>query len=377
MDNGFTINDLIQISAKIEVVDNNNEILSLGTGTIVSDGMSLFVTTAGHCIKHVVEKELKLDRIRVFVFSKNSWLKVNVTGILDKDITDKVDFTILKIEKFPTDFDYYNRVKLCNKIVDKEEFCLFGYTKIQQDGRKYSVSPTGINTWHLKDTDIDNKGEQANDIVGGNSGAGIFFERYGVYYMVSYVKGLVDVNGSNSDIVAFPVSRFSNLPKCIIEDNIIHLVEKWESIRQMHAEKSLIDDYRMNNSEYYNNLAYKMGVIFSGGDQDRMIYNHIDDYEKGLKLNTLLEKNPMLLKEVQDTDNSVFDDIDRHRPRTYSSKADAYDDLESVRSSLKKAFIGVITHDNESNTLATGYANYSVANRLLICSLKYRNNDDD
>ena len=210
------IEDLLKLSVKIQCVDNEGNIKVRGSGTVISDGRKYYVMTAGHCIKNVADNSFyEPQNIKITSYSNSKPRNIPVLNILEgSSFDDEIDRAVLEIQEPGINFDFTNRIKRCDAVFDSEKYFLYGYggpDDIIKNGRKYELERRGVKDWHLKEDDINNQEVKALDLMGGNSGAGVFFKRLDVYYCIGYAKMLLDEYGTFNDIIVFPTSNFDNI----------------------------------------------------------------------------------------------------------------------------------------------------------------------
>jgi hypothetical protein len=173
------IEDLLEITVKIQCLDDNRKVVVRGSGTVISDGKFYYVMTASHCIKKNNSSFYEVNHIEVISYSQGKPQEIEIIKILEgSSLDDKVDCAVLQIQDPQIDFDFKNRIKRCEAITDLENYFFYGYggpNNILGKGRKFDISRLGKDVWHLNGDDINNQYLKALDLMGGNSGAGIFF----------------------------------------------------------------------------------------------------------------------------------------------------------------------------------------------------------
>ena len=116
-------------------------------------------------------------------------------------------------------------------------------------------------------------------LMSGNSGAGVFFQKWGVLYCIGYVKKLLDTEGTFNDLVVFPSYFFDEiLPSSTKESNFFELVKKWSILDKKTLDEETRNDYKTNNVEYLSNLERKMNVLYPHEDEAKnKIDNQLDN----------------------------------------------------------------------------------------------------
>lgn len=372
MNDNFDIEELLQLSVKIEC--NHEEESSLGTGTIISDGYKFYVMTAGHCIKKYDGRPYDLSEIKVLLYSRHTWQPITLLGVIAADFTEEKDYALLNVAISESTFDYFNNIKCCGTIIHAENYAFFGYTKIAIDGRIFPLNRSSINGWHLVESNINNQELEAHRLMSGNSGAGVFFKRYGVYYYIGYLKRILDTHGSYNDIIIHLSSNFDSfLPSSTKEENIVKLVDKWLEIEKEMVDASLKLKYKEDNVEYQNNLERKVQVLFSDKNAALKRFDKfLDNYLNGLNLVNLMKGNVSLLKKLEDADRRVFENLNDYRNEYFNNDSEALGDLGKIKKELMNTVSNIFIDDNAEKTIARGYADYSIAMKLLLCSLDYK-----
>mgnify|MGYP001159040081 FL=1 len=362
------------VSVKILCENKDKTDSSLGTGTIISDGDSYYVMTAGHCIKNSHDIVFDIDDIKIISYAKNTPQELSLLEIVKLDLTEENDFALLRIEKPNIDFDFFNNIKRCDDILDEENYFFYGFNDKADTGRKYELQRNGKARWHLINDIIVNQPLTAEDIMGGNSGAGVFFRKLDIYYYVGYVKRLFDEDGNQNDIIIYPASRFDDILAPVTKEvNFFNLVDKWTELENKEIDEELKKIYQKENVLYLNNLKRKMDVLFSHPEEAQDNYNsYLDHYFRGLSLNSEINKTPYIAEKLRNKDLKVFKNCQELRSKYFSADKDARDDLKEIRNQIIKAASDILYTDDKEQTLSKVYANYSIAEKLLICSLDYK-----
>ena len=239
--------DLCSLSVRICCNDGKSE--NGGSGTIIFDGTQYYVMTAAHCIiKKGTTEFYETENMVITSYANNTTTTIKVLQIDNRSkIEDDVDCALLIIEKPNLKFDYFNKVKCCDEIIADESFFFYGYGGPDEDnhGRMFNVVRKGQSQWHLVDENIANQNLPAMKLMEGNSGAGVFFQRMGIYYCIGFVKRLLDEEGSFNDIIVLPISLFDEmLPVETKETNFFELVKNWNKKHDTLLEQEGKDCYR-------------------------------------------------------------------------------------------------------------------------------------
>ncbi|RGN59246.1 MULTISPECIES: trypsin-like peptidase domain-containing protein [unclassified Bacteroides] len=358
----------------VEILCSDEADSSLGTGTIISDGVSYYVMTAGHCIKKNSNgAAFDISDIKVISYDNDVSHEINVLAIDNYNLTEEKDFAILHIANPDISFDFMNNVKRCDDIIDEEKYFFYGYTELSKTGRIYELQRRGKSQWHLKSDNMVNQPKDAITLMGGNSGAGVFFRKLDIFYYVGYVKQLLDEDGNLNDVIVYPSSRFDNYLSPVTKDeNFFKLVKTWTDMENKEENEELRRIYQQENVEYTKNLERKMDVLFSHPKEasDKSIF-YLDQYIRGLRLNNEINKMPYVAEKLREKDQQAFMEIQELRSKYFIADMDARKDLKEVKDKIMEAASNILYTDDKDKTLSKGYANYSIAEKLLICSLDY------
>lgn len=364
---------LIQVSVKIHCEDSVDE--EMGSGTLISDGKHFYVMTAGHCVlKKSNLQVFNVDNVVVTSYAEKVPKVIHVREVCKlSNFSDNEDFAILLVDNPNIDFDYVNAIKRCGARIDGESFFFYGFSELNQEGRMYHIKRIGKKQWHLEEDTISNQTVNAQKLMGGNSGAGVFFEKAGILYHVGYIKRMIDEHGSFSDLIVYPTENFdSALDESTKETNLFQLVEKWTKFKKQEIDKDLKEEYLKNNVEYIDNLERKLGILFPEGDEASTKRDeYLDDYLKGLYLKIELSKSPLVSQQIVNEESDLFEEFLKDRS-VYVQGKDARDDMAKIRDDIKEAATRIIALKDQRNTISEGYARYSIAEKLLDCSLNYK-----
>lgn len=369
------IEDLCCFSVRIQC--NDGEYENEGSGTIIFDGSQYYVMTAAHCIIHEETKNFfKPENITLTSYAYNKLTTIRVLEIDNRSkIEDDADYALLKIEKPSINFDYFNKIKRCDEIVEDDTFFFYGYGGPNENnhGRKFTIKQNGQNRWHLVDENVSNQSLPAMKLMEGNSGAGVIFYRMGVYYCIGYVKRLLDEEGSFNDIIVFPVSLFDNLlPEETKESNFFEIVKVWNKKQDILLEKEEMDCYRKDNVKYIENLERKMSILYPHGEEAKeKVEKQLENYLTGLRLANGLQKSPHIYNRLKDHEEDAFNDCSDNRSIYFSDSSEALDDFRNVKEKIRTAVLQAL-ECNSDLKMVKNYVNYDVAERLLICSLDYK-----
>lgn len=369
--------DIIDLLTKVSVRIDCDDYDTHGTGTIIYDNGSYFVMTAAHCLITEEKTPIEANKISITAYAYDNPITIPVIEVVKgSEFSDDKDYALIRIEKPAIDFNYADLVKRCDITLDAESYFCYGFNKYNPYGKKYSLVHNGKNQWHLLNESITNQPVPALNIMGGDSGAAVFFQKADMLFCVGYLKKLNDPTGVGNDIIVYPMSDFDKLlSEETKESNFFKLVERWTTIEQEKNEEDLREVYGRENVEYLQNLERKMGVLYSR-EKEKKVKQFLRHYTNGLKLKALVENNRHLAEKLAICCNKTFDNADEYRSEYFESGSDARKDLESIESKLEENVANVLDIRN-ANSVARGYANYNVAERLLNCSLDYKKDNDD
>lgn len=370
------IEDLCCLSVRIYCNDGESE--QGGSGIIIYDGSQYYVMTAAHCIKkEKISEFYKPENITLTSYASNIETNIKVLQIDERSrIQDDFDYALLIIEKPNISFDYLNRIKRCDEIVDNDSFFFYGYggPHVDNYGRKFNIKHNGQNRWHLVDENISNQSLTAMRLMEGNSGAGVFFRRMGVYYCIGYVKRLLDEDGSFNDIIVFPISLFDDmLPAETKESNLFEVVKEWNKRNDLFLEQEEMDSFRENNVQYMQNLERKMAILYPHIEEAKeKVEKQLKNYLTGLKLVNRLRKSPHIYNILKENEAKEFSDLADDRSSYFCNSSYALNDFKNVKEKIRGAVSQALENNGDVKQVVNSYTNYDLAERLLICSLDYK-----
>lgn len=363
------IEQIAEICVKI-ICYNGGKPVRQGSGTIISSDSHYFVMTAAHCIGDGKEP-YPISDINIYIHINNADINIGIFNIIGYDEGD--DYALLEIEKPITNFDHFHNVKcFVDKPIEKEEYYFYGYTKLHSEGRLYCTKQVSSNFWHIKDNPIDGQCENAQTLMRGNSGAGVFFERHGSFYFVGYLKGLRDENGSYSDLRVIDICVFNNLLPISTRQHItVELLTEWSKKEKEKVDKQLVDDFRIENVTWMDNLIRKTNALYNDDTNER-IDDFLDSYIKGGNIiKRMKDEDPRYFDELSKDDDVLFQRISKQHPKRFRDEFSAQDDLKQVRQELHQYADKHFPEDDATRTISNGYVEYRVAEKLLNCTLQY------
>ena len=254
------------LSVKIKCVDEKEEILESGTGTLFANGGYYYVITAAHCILDATEKrhyDKKYIQISLPQICKSP---IEVNEILEFDFDDDVDFALLSVkldvDSLSINFDYENDIKF----IGQDEFgvntCIYGYTHSYPSGRKFTTEMVAPDTYAIKEG-ITASGVEFTKVMKGSSGGGIFVGYENRILCLGYVKSRMTETDRLDDI------KIRRIPSAI-NDKFPHPI-LLDSIQQKQAlESSLIHRSRIE-IKYINKWNELYTALSMNEDIDRIL----------------------------------------------------------------------------------------------------------
>lgn len=234
-----------------------------------------------------------------------------------------------------------SKVKCCDEIISDESFFFYGYGGPDEDnhGRMFNVVRKGQSQWHLVDENIANQSLPAMKLMEGNSGAGVFFQRMGIYYCIGFVKRLLDEEGSFNDIIVLPISVFDEmLPVETKETNFFELVKNWNKKHDTLLEQEEKDCYRKDNVQYIQNLERKMAILYPHGEEAKeKVEKQLECYLTGLRLANGLRKSPHIYNRLKEYEAEAYSDYADDRSSYFSDSSQALADFRNVKETIKTA----------------------------------------
>lgn len=373
----MNIGSLYKITVRIDCKSGDD--VNQGSGAIIYDKGIYYVMTAGHCLLKNDSNVFDISEITLTSFAYSEPLLLTVLDIDSRnDYSDDNDYALIQIDKPKIDFDFVNLIKRCDTLLDEESYFSYGYNEYSPKGRLYKLSHYGQNQWHLNNDNITNQPVPAMNVMGGNSGAPIFFQKADMFFYVGYMKRLNHIDGIGNDIIVHPASYFdqvlSNESK---EDNFFKLVHKWTEIDKTKADDDIREILTQENIEYLHNLERKIRVLYPNSEEARKkVDQFLNYYAKGLVLKTEIGKTNHVSNKLSEALQNVFDQFDETRSMYFEGAKDARDDLNSVIDGLLNSASRVLDI-KDGNNVSRAYAQYNVAEKLMICSLDYKKQDND
>lgn len=374
----MTIEELPYFCVRIQGY-KNDKLAGQGSGTLIEDNGHYYVMTAAHCLCDKDNNRFEIAYLELnLVLAKDETYKLTAISVVEFDDADNVDWALVEVERPDIDFDY-RRIKRCNnyKYNNMEFYGFYGFTQLEDLGALYQVELRGMpgSYWHISDIPIDGQADDAHKLIDGNSGAGVFFEHAGIYYIVGYVKCLINSNGAYSDFILYNIPTYSNYLSTESVKNIdLNVLTEWQKEADVKIKESILEQYQEKKPDYLANLERKLAVIYSD-DEERQ--NKMDTLE-----NDYIEGSAHMLKMVRDG-NSLYEELNKedeeltarineNRRIKYVDEDKAEDNLKEVREQYKVYARNKFTKDTPTETLTNKYAAYRVAEKLMNCTIDYK-----
>lgn len=177
-------------SVKIECKDENDS-YNNGTGTIFSDGVYYYIITAAHSIQYdKTANHFDPKDIKAFLPHKQD-VNINVLDVLMFDLSDGVDFALLKANlqsNVRLRYDYYNDFGIVGEDNFGQNLCVYGYTEAYKDGNLFLVHRVSSDRYSI-DEGITASGKDFGHTMKGSSGGGVHVVYDNRMYCVGVVKG--------------------------------------------------------------------------------------------------------------------------------------------------------------------------------------------
>lgn len=201
----FNVGVLKSISVKITCPGKNN----YGTGTLIKDKGVFYVLTAAHVIMNdKVPFDIQEIKIEGF-WSQNARIIKGVKVEKYNSEPDK-DYAIIRIEDPEgCTFDFDNCLLVVKSCEGTYPYYSFGFSKgggLEGRGRKLEYQGSG--KWKVNDN-ISTVGLSIDEVMGGQSGAGVFVTDQSRLYLVGFVKSTVNDGDVHDDISVQPMGVFN------------------------------------------------------------------------------------------------------------------------------------------------------------------------
>lgn len=357
----------------------NDTLTDQGSGTLIEDNGHFYVMTAAHCLCDKEKQQYDITSLNLnLVFAEDHVYTMNVKSIEEFDAADNVDWALIEVDKPQVDFDF-SRIKRCyiSKYNAKEVYGFYGFTQLEDLGAFYIVKLRGSagNYWHVCDIPIDGQADNAHKLIDGNSGAGVFFEHAGIYYVIGYVKRLINSNGAYSDFIRYEIPLDNTVLTVASVRNIDrNILIEWQKDADKKIREHVKKQNEENMPEYISNLDRKLSVIYTDeDDKKRMMEKFENDYIEGSShMLEMVRNGNSLYEDLNKDDDALTKRIVDNRRVTYVNEDKAEENLKEVTKVYEDYARRAFLEDNATETLATKYAAYRVAEKLMNCTIDYK-----
>lgn len=268
------IDTLQALSVKINCINENEEIIEHGTGTLFANNGSYYVITAAHCILNNTTKSFYDKRYIQISLPHICKTLIEVNEILEFNSDDDVDFALLSvkldIDSFQISFDYENDIQF----IGKDEFgvntCIYGYTHSYPSGRKFSTEMVAPDTYAIKEG-ITASGVEFTKVMKGSSGGGIFVGYENRILCLGYVKSRMTETDRLDDI------KIRRIPSDI-NDKFPHPI-LLDSIQQKQALEASLTPRTHIEIEYIKKWN-ELNIALSKDEDVTLILNDIGELRR-------------------------------------------------------------------------------------------------
>lgn len=361
---------LQKLAVRTANIDKDGKIFNLGSGTIIGSGTRFYVLTAGHCVDGMDK-----DHVTVEYFNGSQFVKADVIDILsckyNKDTGE--DYAVVEIESFNNGIDYCQIIKRFDLTIPKDSYFMLSYPPIARNGRSFEVKENVCGYWHVV-AEVNYAQDDFKGVISGSSGAGIFVYRHNRFYYVGLAVATRDNTGSFNDIFVAKPNVFDGIIPDDTKDNdyfnTLKEWEDWNDYRNAKERREIIKNLHVDWLEY---LTRKAQVLFPT-DYDKKVDNYIRYYLKGMEIiGKMLVSNPSFVDELNKKDKSIFNRLVDNHKEDFDTSEGAYQDLQGIIADVKSK-IATSFPEDQDEIIASDYALYRVAEKLLNCHLDYKSN---
>lgn len=259
------------LSVKIKCVNEKDETLESGTGTLFANGGYYYVITAAHCILDDTKKRYYDKKYIQISLPQLCETPIEVNEILEFNFDDDVDFALLSvkldIDNLSINFDYENDIKF----ISQDEFgvntCIYGYTHSYPLGRKFCTEMVAPDTYAIREG-ITASGVEFTNVMKGSSGGGIFVGYENKILCLGYVKSRMTEIEKLDDI------KIRRIPG-YINDKLSHPI-LLDSIQQKQVQEEPLAPRSHIEIEYINKWN-ELSIALSKNEDVTLILNDISE----------------------------------------------------------------------------------------------------
>lgn len=340
----------------------------LGSGTIIASGRDCFVMTAGHCVDGV-----DIEHISVEYFNGRVFNRIVVREIVCRQFNENMgeDYAVLRIDIPDDEVDYTQIIKRFDLAIEEDSYVMLAYPPNARNGRLFEVKANIGDYWNVA-ADVNYAQDDFKTLINGCSGAGIFVYRHNRFYYVGMAVATRDQIGRFNDILVKSPSVFDGyLPNDTKDVNYFDTLKIWEDWSDnLNAEerRTIIRKLDVNWLDY---LTRKAQVLFPR-DYNKKVDMYIRYYVKGMKIITdMLQSNASFVSELTRVNDRFFNKLLETHKEDFDTSDGAYADLQKIIDDVKASIASRFPEDKDG-MIASDYALYRVAERLLNCHLDYK-----
>ena len=339
-----------------------------GSGTIIASGRDCFVMTAGHCVYGMDREHIKVEWFNGRLFNR---IDVQEIVCCKYDETTGEDYAVLRIDSPDDEVDYTQIIKRFDLAIEEDSYFKLAYPSNARNGRLFEVKANIGNYWNVA-VDVNYAQDDFKTLINGSSGAGIFVYRHKRFYYVGMAVATRDQTGHFNDILVSSPSVFDEyLPddtKDVDFFDTLKIWEDWNDDLNAEERRTIIRKLDINWLDY---LTRKAKVLFPR-DYNKKVDMYIRYYVKGMKIITdMLQSNASFVSELTRVNDKFFNKLlDTHK-EDFDTSDGAYADLQKITDDVK-ASIATRFPEDKNGMIASDYALYRVAERLLNCHLDYK-----
>lgn len=369
---------------RIQVKDGES-IIKQGSGVIITLKSEYYVLTAFHCLE--LEKNSdKLPDINDIVIEKqmdytSPFVPIKVLSITLMNRID--DFILLKIEFVD------EKIKCCGlgkNLTEERNVRFYGYQKIcssQYRPFECKITLVSQSKFQIKliDDTFQQNGENGSYIAKGLSGSGVYVIISDKPYLIGVLCSVKDTQAWNDDIDCCTLDKCLSKQSCQMDDlsDLIH-IKAWSENLDKEKAKKAIDNYKLLNNDFFDNLLRKNSVIYD--TQEKAVNVTDKELKKYLSFKenvSLLESQyPFLYTKFQNVVKRFQDDVEDQYSRSVRDNNEAKDKRLELKDKLKEELAYVLeTTDVENDRIKFDLADYQVIEWLLNCSLNFTKKNND
>lgn len=361
-----------QLTVKIELLDENKERYSTGTGILCVHQNVYYVLTAYHCINPKDKNDNVTPRPDGWTFklySEND--DIIVIKRLVGEIKDK-DIAAIEV-RLPNTAVTEDKVQLFTDIVKGEKYMFRGFPRaFGFEAHSFHIDYNDDNWWHFVQADISAERKEAIEIMEGASGSGIFFCRREKYFIVGIILHLHDETGALNEVCAAPIEEFKTLlPATAFYKFSADMLEDWEKELDEETTKKQIEELKAQKIDWVDNIQRKLKMMYP--EQWVDLYDqYLGYYVMGRDFFIKEGERNKNFRDTLSKRTEKFFSMHQKSPRIYVDTIDsAISKYENLRAELVNSLADLFPEDDANKTIGYSYADYRLSERLLKCFLEY------